>query len=115
MATRIRKLEDLPRRNSTQVKNRWSDLVHEVRASGSVAVTSHDRIEMVVVDAGKYREMEALVEEAERGKKNALAELTAEFDRHLASLHDGDTPRRMTSAMAARGRTKARPKAGPSF
>ncbi len=115
MATTFQKLEDLPRLSATQVKNRWGDLVREVRSSGSVAVTSNDRTEMVVVDAGKYREMSAIVEATEQRRQAALGELTAEFERRLASLQAPDTRKRMDAVMAARGRPKVRPKAGPSY
>ena len=51
MAPSLPQIDELPRRNATQVKNQWRDLVREVRASGSVAVTNHDTVEMVVVDS----------------------------------------------------------------
>jgi hypothetical protein len=45
----------------------------------------------------------------------ALAELTAEFDRHLAALKASDAHERIDAAMASRGRVTPRPKAGASF
>ena len=115
MVGSLRRIEELPRRNATQVKNKWSDLVRQVRTSGSVAVTHHDQIEMVVVEAGKYREMTALVEGAEERRQATLAELTAEFDQRLATLTSPDTHERVEAAMASRGRVTPRPKAGASF
>lgn len=108
-------VEELPRRNATQVKNRWGDLLREVRECGSVAVTNHDEVEMVVVAVGKYREMAALVEDLNGRRRAALDELTAEFDRHLAQLKAPDARERMEAAMAAKGRAMPRPKAGSSF
>jgi len=108
-------LDALPHRNATQVKNKWGDLVREVRASGGVAVTHHDKVEMVVVEAGAYREMAALVEAARGRQQEALAELTAEFDRRLAALKAPDARDWVEAAMASRGRVTPRPKAGPSF
>lgn len=115
MASGFRRIEDLPRRNATEVKNRWGDLVREVRACGSVAVTNHDNIEMVVIEVGKYREMSLLVESVQERRGAALAELTAEFDEHLARLKAPDVRARIEAAMASRGRTTPRPKAGTSF
>jgi len=115
MATSFLRIEDLPRRNSTQVKNKWSDLVREVRASGSVAVTNHDRVEMVVVEADKYREMAALTQSIEQRQQAALIELSAEFDRQLADLNAPDAHERVEAAMESRGRVMPRPKAGESF
>jgi antitoxin (DNA-binding transcriptional repressor) of toxin-antitoxin stability system len=115
MITGLPRIEELPRRNATQVKNRWSDLVREVRACGTVAVTHHDRVEMVVVEAGKYREMAALVEAAKGRQQASLAELAAEFDRRLAALQQPDTGDRVEAALRSRGRVTPRPKAGASF
>jgi antitoxin (DNA-binding transcriptional repressor) of toxin-antitoxin stability system len=115
MVAAFPRIEALPRRNATQVKNKWSDLVRQVRASGSVAITNHDQIEMVVVEAGKYREMAALVEGAEERRQATLAELTAEFDQRLATLTAPDAHARMDAMMASRGRAMPRPKAGSSF
>ena len=115
MIPSFRHVEDLPRKNATEVKNRWGDLVREVRAHGSVAVTNHDKVEMVVVEVGQYREMAALVEGVQGRHQAALAELAAEFDRRLAALKAPDARGRIDTAMASRGRVRPRPKAGASF
>ena len=109
------RIENLPQRNATQVKNKWADLVREVRASGSVAVTRHNRVEMVVMDAATYRKLAALAGDAAERRQAALAELSAKFDRRLAALKSSETRGRVEAVMAARGRTKHRPKAGVSF
>jgi antitoxin (DNA-binding transcriptional repressor) of toxin-antitoxin stability system len=115
MTAGLPQIEELPRRNATQVKNRWSELVREVRACGTVAVTHHDRVEMVVVEAAKYREMAALVEAAKGRQQASLSELAAEFDRHLAALQQPDTGDRIEAALDSQGRVAPRPKAGPSY
>jgi prevent-host-death family protein len=109
------RIENLRQRSATQVKNKWSDLVREVRAAGSVAITHHDKVEMVVVDAATYHKIVALAEEAKARHQAALAELSAEFDRRLAALKGAETRSRVEAVMSARGRTKVRPKAGASF
>lgn len=50
-----------------------------------------------------------------RNRQSALAELRAEWDRHLAPLQDPDARARVEAAFAAKGRAKKRSKAGPSF
>lgn len=115
MAAHFPQIEELPRKTATQVKNKWRDLVREVRASGSVAVTHHDTVEMVVVEAARYREMAALVDRSARRQKETLTELTAEFDRRLAELRVPDARQRVEKALASKGRTTPRPKAGTSF
>lgn len=115
MSTGFMRIEELPCRTSSEVKNQWSALSRDVRARGSIAVTHHGRVEMVVVDAAIYREMAALVEDAKARDRVGLAELTAEFDRHLAKLQAPDTRERLDTAMELRGRVTPRPKAGSSF
>jgi PHD/YefM family antitoxin component YafN of YafNO toxin-antitoxin module len=115
MVPSVRHVEDLPRRNATEVKNRWGDLVREVRTHGSVAVTNHDKVEMVVVEVSRYREMAAVVEGVQGRQQAALGELAAEFDRRLAALKAPDARERIDRAMASRGWVGPRPKAGTSF
>jgi PHD/YefM family antitoxin component YafN of YafNO toxin-antitoxin module len=115
MPTDLPRLEDLPQRKATQVKNQWGSLVRDVRATGSIAVTQHDRVEMVVMDAATYRTMAALAEEANARHQASLARLATDFERRLASLQDPETRTRVQAVMAARGRAKRRPKAGSSF
>ena len=57
----------------------------------------------------------AIAEDANERRQAALAELAAEFDRRLAALKSPETRSRVEAVMAARGRTKRRPKAGVSF
>jgi prevent-host-death family protein len=113
--TVFRQIEDLPNRPATEVKNRWGEVVREARASGGVAVTSHGKVELVVLDAGRYRELAALVEGAKERDKAALAELEADFDRRLAVLSAPDVRQRIDRVFAARGRVFPRPKAGTSY
>jgi antitoxin (DNA-binding transcriptional repressor) of toxin-antitoxin stability system len=115
MAVPFPRIEELPQRKATEVKNKWGDLVREVRAHGSVAVTHHDKVEMVVVGVGQYREMAALVAGARQRHQAALADLSAEFDRRLAQLQAADARDRAEAAMASEGRAARRPRAGMSF
>ena len=111
----LRKIEDLPRRNATEVKNEWGKVMREARVSGGVVVTHHGEAAMVVMDADRYREMVELAETAQERRRAILAELTAEFDRHLARLQARDTQARMDAVLGSHGRTRTRPKAGASF
>ena len=118
MAADFLQVEDLPRQNATQVKNGWGDLVRQVRATGSVAVTHHNKIEMVVMDAERYRELTALVEQERRSRQAALDQLSARFDARLAVLQSPDTPDKIRAILDSGGdltRLARRPKAGGSF
>lgn len=114
-ADTLSRIEGLPQRSSTQVKNQWAAVVREVREFGPVAITQHERIEMVVMDAATYQRMVAMAEHAEQRRQAALAELSAEFDRRLAALNNPETRSHAEAVIEARGRTKRRPKAGVSF
>lgn len=108
-------LEKLPQRNATQVKNKWADVVREVRKLGSVAVTQHNQVEMVVMNAETYQKISALAEEARAHSEARLAELSADFDRRLASFKTEGIRDRVESVMSARGRIKRPPKAGTTY
>jgi len=115
MAANALQINRLPRRNATEVKNKWGDLVREVRARGQVAITQHGKVEMVLLDADHYREMMARIQGVEKRNRTALAELGAEFDRHLATLQAPKARKKAEAAMKSRGRVSPRPKAGMSF
>lgn len=51
----------------------------------------------------------------EKRRQSVLEELSAEFDRHLASLQAPDARARFDAVMAAKGRAKSRSKTGGSF
>lgn len=115
MPAQFLRVDQLPRRRSTQVKNGWGELMRQVRSSGTIAVTTYDQVEVVVMDVKQYQEMTQFVEIVEADRETALAELTADFDRRLASLQNPDTHDRIDALMASRGRTPTRPKAGTSY
>lgn len=111
----VRSLEALPQKSATEVKNGWAKVVREVRSSGSVAVTQHDRVEMVVMDAETYREITALAAEQTERRRAVLEELTQAFDQRLRSLDSPETPKKFAAVRAAKGRLKHPPKAGSTF
>lgn len=80
MAVSLPPIEKLPRRNATEVKNRWGGFFREARALGAIAITSHGDVEVVVIEAGKYRELVALLGTDQERRKAALAEPSAELD-----------------------------------
>ena len=109
------KIDEIPRRSATEVKNQWGDVIRDLRASGSVALTQHNNIEMVLVDASLYRSMEALDEAETERRRQVIANLDAEFEQRLAAMRDGHMRKRVEDVMAARGRSKKRPIVGESY
>lgn len=111
----IPSLKTLPQRSATQVKNRWADVVREVRKLGSVAITQHNQVEMVVMSAESYQKISAHAEEVRARGEAGLAALSDDFDRRLASFKTDGIRDRVESVMSARGRIKRPAKAGATY
>jgi prevent-host-death family protein len=118
MAAILPALEELPRQNASHVKNRWGDVVRQVQESGSLAVTNHSTVEMVLLTAATYNQ---LVEDAQAVKareQSVLDELGRRFDARLGVLQQPDAAQQVGKLFAAKGklhRLGRRPKAGDSF
>jgi len=111
----LAELADLPRHNTSMVRNKWGDIVRQVRQTGSVAITNHSIVEMVLLDAETYRQVtEALASIKER-EKALLDELASRFDARLTVLQAPDARDKLEALRASRGRLAQRPKAGTSF
>lgn len=108
-------LLDLPRQNASQVKNKWADVVRLVHQSGSVAVTNHSTVEMVLLDAETYQQLTAQVQAYKDREQSALDELTQRFDARLQSLQQPQAAQGVRSLLAAKGKLGKRPKAGSTF
>lgn len=115
MAAALPHLDELPRQNASQVKNRWGDVVRQVQKSGSVAVTNHSTVEMVLLTADTYSR---LVEDAQAQKareQTVLDELARRFDERFGVLQQPDAAARAGALFAAKGKLGRRPKAGGTF
>jgi prevent-host-death family protein len=108
-------LDELPRQTASDVKNRWRDVVREVRETGSVAVTSHSAVQMVLVNAEVYSQLAASAAALKERERAILDELSAQFKQRLASLSAPDAAERAAAVFQRKGKLAARPKAGVSF
>lgn len=116
MITLLPALDDLPRQNATRVKNKWGDVVRQVQQSGSVAVTNHSTVEMVLLDARTYRQLVEDLLALKAQERSALDELNERFNERLASLQDADAGEKVAGLLTSKGRLgAARPNAGASF
>jgi prevent-host-death family protein len=117
MSVLLRDLDELPQQNATQVKNKWGDVVRQVQQEGSVAITNHATVELVMIAANTYRQMTAfMVELTERERKVKLDELERRFDERLAVLQQPDARDRLDAMFASRGKfKKQRPIAGETY
>ena len=115
MPTPLRSLEELPRQNATHVKNKWGDVLRQVQQAGTVAVTSHSTIEMVMVDATVYQGLLDRVAALQAREDAALGELESRFNARLAVLQKPDARRKADAVLGGRGKLAKRPRAGATF
>jgi hypothetical protein len=113
--TELPDLDELPRQKASQVKNKWGDLVRLVRELGSVAVTNHSAVEMVLLNAAIYRQLVKEVRALNAREQLVLDELAARFNARLAALQQPDAGQKMQELFAAKGKLIRRAKAGASF
>ena len=115
MITALPALDDLPRQNASQVKNKWGDVVRQVRQSGSVAITNHAAVEMVLLDAATYQQLTEDLLTLNAREQSVLEELSSRFDSRLAVLQQPEAAERVGALFEARGKLARRPKSGASF
>lgn len=102
-------LEPMP---ATTVRRDWSTAKDRLRAKGVLALTSHDRVEAVLLEPAAY---EALVARAEAADRALLDGLSRQFDERLVALKAPDAAERLRIAFAREGRFDGTPVAGDSF
>lgn len=115
MIAELPKLEDLPRQTASDVKNKWREVVREVREAGSLAITNHSSVEVVLMNAEAYRQLAASAAALKEREASVLDELSAQFNKRLASLQAPDAADKAAAVFKRRGRLSARPKAGTTF
>ena len=115
MAAVLAALEELPRQNASRVKNKWGEVVRLVQQQGTVAVTNHAKVEMVLVNAETYQQMVKDAQAQRSQEAKLLDELDQRFDARLNTLQQADAAPGMAGVLAAQGALRARPKAGATF
>jgi PHD/YefM family antitoxin component YafN of YafNO toxin-antitoxin module len=115
MLTALPSLADLPRQNASHVKNKWGDVVRHVHQVGTVAITNHANVEMVLIDAATYQQLSQEINALNTREQSALDDLTQRFNDRLAVLQAPQAPQRLDALLAAKGKLRTKPKAGASF
>lgn len=108
-------LEDLPRHSASSVKNKWRDVVREVRETGSIAITNHATVEMVLVDAATYQRLAAGAQAIQAREQSVLDQLNTQFNQRMAVLQAPDAADKVNALFERQGKLVQRPKAGASF
>ena len=112
MASDLPKLDSLPRHSATQVKNQWGEVARQVNRSGIAAVTSHSKVEMVLMPATAYEQLRGELAALREQRQGALEELTQRFNARLAVLQQPDAAAQVDALFESRGQLAQRPKAG---
>jgi len=115
MLAELPTLDQLPRQSASDVKNRWRDVVREVREAGSVAITNHSTVELVLVDAARYQQLTASAAALKVRERSVLDQLAADFDKRLAVLQEPDAAQKVASVFGSRGKLVKRPRAGNAY
>jgi prevent-host-death family protein len=115
MRTELLDLARLPRQSASHVKNKWGDVVRQVQEMGSVAITNHSAVEMVLVDASTYRQLITDMMTLKAREQSVLGELAERFNARLALLQEPNAQHKVTDLFNSRGKIARRPKAGASF
>lgn len=115
MQANLPELEHLPRQTASDVKNRWREVVRGVRETGSVAITNHSEVELVLVDATTYKRLTEVGAALNARERSVLDQLAADFDKRLSALQQPDAALKVGAVFASKGKLAKRPKAGAGY
>jgi prevent-host-death family protein len=115
MTAPLRALEDLPSQRSSEVKNKWGNVVRQVQSQGSLAITNHSNVQMVLLTAETYQSLVDLVDRLQAREQSGIDELSEEFKTRLAALQDPQARQRVGKLLAAKGKARKSPVAGKTF
>jgi hypothetical protein len=115
MTTALLSLHELPRQNASSVKNKWGEVVRQVQQLGSLAITNHATVEMVLLNAATYQQLTEDIQALKAREEAVLDDLTQRFNARLAVLQEPQASKKVHALLAAKGKLKTRPKAGASF
>jgi PHD/YefM family antitoxin component YafN of YafNO toxin-antitoxin module len=115
MLTALPTLAQLPRQNASHVKNKWAEVVRHVHQVGTLAITNHANVEMVLLDAATYEQLHQDIEAFNAREQSVLDELTRRFNERLSVLQGPEAPRKIDAVLGAEGKLRTKPKAGATF
>src|SRR4051812_30497094 len=101
MLVELPALDQLPRQSASAVKNHWRDVVGEVRKAGSLAITNHAKVELVLVDAATYQRLSASAAALNAREGSVLDELAADFEKRLSALQGPDAAKKVDAVFAS--------------
>lgn len=115
MLTTLPNINEMPHQSATQVKNKWGEVARQVIKNGSLAITNHANVEMVILEASIYQELIAQINTLKDKERTALDALTERFNTKLMALQAPDAPNKLNALLQAKGQSSSSPKAGSSY
>jgi prevent-host-death family protein len=115
MISNLPLVEDLPRQAASQAKNKWAELTRLVRQRGTVAITNHSEVEMVVIDVAAYEKLTSEIQALKAHEQNVLDELAQRFEERLADLQAPESREKVAALLQRKGGLTRRPKAGETY
>jgi PHD/YefM family antitoxin component YafN of YafNO toxin-antitoxin module len=97
---------------ATLVRREWSEVRERLRSTKVLALTSHDRVDAVLLDPAEYATLVARAAEADL---SLISTLTAHFDARLAALQQPDARDRLLQAFERNGQFDGAVVAGERF
>lgn len=95
MSKAMKNIDKLQHHSSSFVRSNWSQLSKSVAQQGSIAITHHTNVEMVLVRAADYEAMVNALEEVKAQKLSPIDELARKFKQELAQQLSANTQEKM--------------------
>lgn len=108
-------IKDMPSQSASQVKNKWGDVARQVLQSGSLAITSHSTVEMVILNAAVYQQLTEEIQAFKNKDNVAIEALTERFDSKLQILQNPNAAIKISQIVQSKGQSSVRPKAGNTY
>ncbi len=107
-------IHEMPHQSATQVKNKWGEVARQVIKSGSLAITNHANVEMVIIEASVYQELVDQLKSLKDKEHSDLEALTERFNQQLQALQAPNAQEKLVELLQIKGKS-SRPKAGASY
>ena len=108
-------VESLPARSSTEVQDKWGNVVREVRSKGRIAITSRGHADMVIMSREEYNRVMEALSAPSAATADPVVDLTRRFDERIARMNNGTMASKFTRLRAMTGQVPNPPIAGESF
>lgn len=108
-------VKDIPIRKATEIKTKWKEVVRHVKSAGSVAITNHSEVEVVLLSANLYSNILDELKRLDVKDSNVLTELKDRFNQRLESLQSPDSVEKVTALFTSPKKNTSTSKVGEAY